>query len=476
MRTLYIKILIVALYLISACSRIKTYTVLDEPPLIFPDYSEVVIPPNIAPLNFYIHGNARRYMARIIAGSDSFDVFCRNSVKIPQKKWKRLLANNAGNNMTIKIFSKNEKGWKKYNDIALKIAIDKIDPFLAYRLIEPGYVYWDKMGIYQRNIESFEEKPILLNTLTGGSCMNCHSFSQNNPEKMLLHIRAVNAGTIFIDNKQITKVDTRTPDNISAAVYPRWHPQGRFVAFSTNLTSQAFHTTSNNLIEVYDSASDLIIYDTETNTIYSHPLISSSERFETHPEWSPDGKWLYFCSAPAIKMPENYDSLRYDIFRIDFDHETGKIGNNKKLVWQASTSGKTVAFPRISPDGKYMLVCVFDYGTFPVWHKESDLYIIDLETGDERNTAEINSNESESYHSWSTNGKWLAFTSRRIDGMYSRLYIAHFDETGKFKKPFLLPQKNPKKYEISLKSYNVPEFLTGKVEVKMRKLEKKVKK
>ena len=414
-------------------------------------------------------------MVRLIAGTDSFDVYCNRQVDIPAKKWKKLLNENPGKKLTLRLFADKETGWIKYRDISMEIANETIDPYIAYRLIEPGYEYWDKMGIYQRHLETFDETPILLNTLTDGGCMNCHSFCKNDPQTMLLHIRSVHAGTILINNNRIVKLETKTPDNISAAVYPRRHPDGRYIAFSTNKTSQAFHSIHDNLVEVYDNASDIIVYDTESQTVFSNPLIRSSERFETFPEWSPDGKYLYFCSAPAVKMPESYDSLRYDLFRIGFDPKTGEFGNKIDTILQPSKTGKSVAFPRISPDGNYMVVCLSDYGTFPIWHKENDLYLLDMKKNELTAIKEVNSSESDSYHSWSSNGRWLVFGSRRLDGRHTRLFITYFDAEGKFHKPFLLPQKNPELYEKSMKSYNVPEFVAGKINTDIHTLERIVK-
>ena len=475
MKNISIKLVLLTLCIGSACNKMETITVLDMLPGVFPDYSEVAIPPNIAPLNFRIQEESERYRVRFVAGSDSFDVFCNRQVNIPPKKWKKLLHRNIGKNLTIRIFAEKERHWVQFRDMSLYIATEPIDPYIAYRLIKPGYEYWDQMGIYQRHLESFNETPVLVNTLTDGSCMNCHAFCQYNPQKMLFHNRANHAGTILINEGQIVKLDTKTPDNISAAVYPRWHPQGRYIAFSTNQTSQAFHSVHPNLIEVYDKASDLVIYDTETQTLSSHPYIRSTQRLETFPEWSPDGRYLYFCSAQAAPMPEHYDSLRYDLFRIDFDPATGKVGNKIQYAWQPSQFGKSVAFPRISPDGRYMVVCLSDYGTFPIWHHETDLYLLDLVSGQTEEMTVVNSSESDSYHAWSSNGRWLIFSSRRIDGRHSRLYITYFDASGNFHPPFLLPQKDPLFYEKSLKSYNVPEFISGKIKTNIRQLERVVK-
>ena len=88
--------------------------------------------------------------------------------------------------------------------------------------------------------------------------------------------------------------------------------------------------------------------------------------------------------------------------------------------------------------------------------------MIDLATGDSIDTSILNSPETESYHSWSHNGKWIVFSSRRIDSRYTRLFIAPFKD-GKFGKPFLLPQKDPSYNETLLYSYNIPEFVNGKI-------------
>ena len=75
-----------------------------------------------------------------------------------------------------------------------------------------------------------------------------------------------------------------------------------------------------------------------------------------------------------------------------------------------------------------------------------------------------NSDQVESYHSWSHDGRWMVFSSRRLDGLYTRPYIVYVDKQGNVSKPFLLPQKDPKRFYADLMfSYNIPEFITGAV-------------
>jgi hypothetical protein len=467
---------IVTLLIAASCHSVDQYLTSDAVPRIFPDCAGTTIPCNIAPLNFRIMEDGRKFMVRVIAARDSFDVYSDSDARIPARKWTKLLRQHAGTSLSIDIFAQQSAGWIKYRRLQLAIAAEPIDPWLVYRLIEPGYEYWGTMGIYQRHLESFDETPVILNTQTDGSCMNCHSFCGHNPEQMLFHVRAQHAGAVVSQNGTLSKLNLKTSDNISAGVYPRWHPEGRYIAFSVNKTYQAFHSSSSDRVEVYDTSSDLIICDTETQSVGYTSVIHSPERFETFPEWSPDGKTLYFCSAPATGMPDSYDSLKYDLLKTGFNPQTAKTGNAVDTVLSASATGKSVSFPRISPDGKYMTVCLSSFGTFPIWHKDNDLYLLNLTTGILTPLDSVNSPESDSYHSWSSNGRWMVYSSRRMDGLYTRLYIVYFDTAGVFHKPFLLPQKYPSNhYAELLKSYNIPEFITGKITTSPQTFERVIK-
>ena len=461
-------ITVVLMLLLVACGKPGSdFISIDQPANIYPVYQGTVIPYNIAPLNFMIREEGSRFRIRFsVAGKDSFNVSCRNGkVSIPLQKWKKFLRTHCGEQMDVGIFRKQASGWERYSPLKFTIANEPIDSWLAYRLIEPGYEAWGSMGIYQRCLENFDEEPVMLNRLTDGNCMNCHSFCRNEPQTMLFHLRQKHAGTIFVKDGQVRKIDTKDPGMISAGVYPRWHPGGRYVAFSVNKTMQRFHTAHKNKIEVYDEASDLILFDTQNNTITTNPLISSPAFFETFPEWSPDGKYLYFSSARARQMPYEYDSLRYDIMRIAFDASTGSFGKQTETILSSADAGKSITLSRISPDGKFMVCCMSNYGCFPVWHRESDLYIMNLETEELRQMSEINSGQSESYHSWSSNGRWMVFGSRRMEGAFTRPYICYVDAEGNARTPFILPQKDPQHYDYSIKSYNIPELITGKVTV-----------
>lgn len=458
-------LLLLAVLFWSCGSPVESYVEADRHAKIHPEYQGTHIPYNIAPLNFQIREQSNKFRVRLVSGNDSIEISTGKNADIPLSKWKKLLENNKGQKLSVKIFSYTNNNWTKYKDIDFTIANEPIDSYVAYRLIEPGYELWNKMGLYQRCVENFDEDPIMLNSLTDNNCMNCHSFSKNNPEVMLFHMRGNHGGTMIAKGDDVKRVDTKASWMPAAGVYPRWHPGERYIAFSTNKTSQGFLTAHTNKIEVFDTESDIVIYDTHDNRIYTDSLICSKGSYETFPEWSPDGRYMYFCSAPALDMPKEYQSLRYDLLRIEFNPETGKFGNKVDTLVAAGNMGKSAAIPRISPDGKQLVFCMSDFGTFPIWHRENDLYLLDLETNEIANMEDVNSNQSDSYHSWSSNGRWMVFGSRRSDGNYTRLYISYFDEKGKAHKAFLLPQKDPEYYDFLLKSYNIPECITGKVKV-----------
>ena len=218
-----------------------------------------------------------------------------------------------------------------------------------------------------------------------------------------------------------------------------------------------------------DQTSDVFVYQPATHELILDSLLMTKDHYETYPVFSPDGKTLYFCSSTAEPIPSGYKDIKYDICKIGFDAATGKFGNQVDTIFNARELGKSATHPRPSYDGRYIMFTMSDYGCFPIWHKEADNWLLDLKTGQARPMTAANSRNTDSWHNWSRGSHWFVFTSRRGDGLYTRLYLACIDDKGNVSKPFLLPQRNPKKYyDELLDSYNTPDFTSKPVELDAR--------
>ena len=364
-----------------------------------------------------------------------------------------------------------------------RISRTPIPTHLTYRLIPPGYTGFNEVGIYQRDLTTFQERPLYRNVQGSRvQCVNCHTYNNGDPGQYLFHTRAQNAGTQVVSQKYGNmKIQPQLPSGYKFGVYPAWHPSGDFIAFSCNDTSQIFYSTNPDKIEVMDSRSDLFLYrlkDGKVTMIDEDPTL-----FECYPTWSPDGKYLVTSSArtPFKDLPEDqegrekqmqekYSQVMYDLSVRTFDEQTLTFSPRRILV-NALTSKRSFTFPRISPDGRWLVFTVGPYGVFSIWHRTADLWILDIQKNEARAATELNSNASESYHCFAANGRWMVFSSRRDDGVYTRPYFAAFDpETGKFSKPFKIPVEDPSEHTNRLLSYNIPEFSDGPVRESPRQL------
>jgi hypothetical protein len=451
---------------------IEKFKVMSRPAAIDPDYTDIVLPPNISPLDFSIKETGKEFFVRIYAdkGNEIKMVGRKSKIIIPIEKWRRLLNANRGGKLFFDIYVKNEQNnWSKYQTITNYIAEEQIDPYVVYRLIEPIFNIWRSIGIYQRNLQDYDESVVVNGESFGNSCVNCHTFLNSSPDKMFLGIRSGEYGavTIFKNGKTVNKIGTKF-------TYTAWHPSGKLAVYSTNKIEQFFHAAGMEVRDVIDLDSTLLYYLVDTKTVSTNPAIADKNRLETYPAWSPDGKYLYFCSAPITWTahdkvpPDNYEKIRYDLMRVSYDIDKDQWGQLEAVLCADQTQ-KSILLPRVSPDGRFLLFCMCDYGCFPVYQKSSDLYMMDLKTS-QYNKLDINSDYSESWHSWSSNSRWIAFSSKRRGGLFTRTYISYADKSGKVHKPFVLPQKDPAFYDSFIKTYSVPELITGPVDVGNREI------
>ena len=426
---------------------------------IYPDYCDVTIPENIAPLNFLLRLPCE---ALQVEAGDITLLTRGHEAVFDIDEWKRLMHQSADHDITVTVTALVDGKWLAYKPFSWTVVKDKVDPCLTYRLIEPDYEIWNHIQIQQRCVENFEVSALGHHEQLENRCMNCHTFANHDPGLSMMYVRGKGGGAILNRDGRLSKLD------IPGSVYFAFSPSGRYITYSTQQIIPAFHSLPAKRLEVYDARSNVYVADMQTQRVISSPLLSDSLKYETFPTFSPDGKYIYYCSADSVGLPSDIKHLQYSLVRIPFDEKTGHIGNQVDTLVNARLAAEgsglsSVCHPRLSPDGRYLLYTVADYGTFPIWHPEADLRMMELKTGRIDTLTIVNSGKSDTYHSWSSNSRWFVFASKRDDGLYGKPYFCYVDANGKAHKPFCLPQEHPSFYDNCLKSFNAPELGKGKV-------------
>lgn len=432
----------------------------DALPPIYPDYADVTVPENIAPLNFLLRDSILALYVTASCGDVEIKSHLKgNEAIFNLKDWKKLMTAASGKDVIVTVMALKDDQWFKYKPFPIHVSPDKIDSYITYRLIEPDYEVFSRLQIMERNLENFSERVICDYNAVGNRCMNCHTHAPGNPDLSFLHLRGEGGGMMLNDNGNIRRLDVKTPDMVSGPVYSQFDPSGQYIVFSTNAIIPAFHSRPDKRLEVFDTKSDVYVYDLKKNSLVRSPLLADSTRLETFPTFSADGRSVYYCVAEGPAKPSRLDSVQYSLCRIGFDPAKGQFGTQVDTIIHALPGGgSSVSHPRVSPDGRRLLYTVADFGTFPIWHREADLRMMDLETGEIDNLDIVNSDKSDTYHSWSSSGRWFVFASKRDDGLYGKPYFVHVTPDGSVSKPFVMPQKSPSYYDHTLKSFNVPDL------------------
>lgn len=457
---------------LAACShQPKDVQRVDALPDIFPDYVDVTIPVGIAPLNFTMAADCDRIDV-VVRGAKGGEVHANGEecVQFDLDDWHALVSQNQGADLTVTVCAEQDGRWTQYHDFAIHVSPHKLDAWgLTYRRIAPGYEVYSHMGIYQRELSTFREEAIIENTRVPGMCVNCHSSHQTDPHRFVFHVRGEHGATMVQMDGKRDWLKASNDQLGGSMVYPYWHPSGQFCAFSTNQTRQGFHVGPPHelplgrkglaRIEVFDLSSDVFVYDPTTREILTDTLLSKPDWSENTPVFSPDGQTLYFLTCRQQDYPIHFQEEQYNLCSISFDAGQRRFGDHVDTLFNAVAMGKSLTWPRPSYDGRFLLFTLSDYGYFSIWHEESDQWLLDLATGEARPLDELNSPRADSFHNWSRDSRWVVFTSRRTDGLYSHLYLGSILPDGTATKPFMLPQENPRRYyDASLYSFNTPDF------------------
>lgn len=471
-------IIVAVLALLTACTESVTDAVkVDRLPKIYPDYTGVTIPAGIAPLDFNVEENGTEKVDVTVRGSRGGEMHTQGEwAEWDIDEWHQLTKDNIGGKLTVTVCDKNGEGqWRQYRTFDIYISKYSLDDYgLTYRRIQPGYEVGGNIGIYQRDIHTFDEEAMMTETALPGRCFNCHTPNRTNPKQLTLQMRGEGGGTLVQKDGKQTWINTKTDSTKAAGSYAYWHPDGRYCAYAVNSVHQSFFTDKDRNLEVYHPFGDVMVLDTETNELILSPLLSTPD-VEIFPAFSADGNTLYYSTSQNCNVPAEYEKVKCSLCKIAFDPKTGQFGNKVDTLLNGPTTNKSYVLVRPSYDGRWLMYCVADRCNFPISQRESDLWLMNLRTGETRAIKEVNTNESESYHNWSSNSRWFVYSSKGENGMYSLAYMASVDDNGRVTKPFLLPQRNPRKYyRDSFDSFNCPDFTLEKVDFDIRTASKAI--
>lgn len=200
-------------------------------------------------------------------------------------------------------------------------------------------------------------------------------------------------------------------------------------------------------------------YSKETGQLRPLPGADDPNYVQTSAFWSPDGKYLVYSRAVAKdpyapgQKPASYANdpnetqIQYDLYRIPFND--GKGGTPEGIVG-ASENGMSNNFPKVSPDGKWIVFVQCKNGL--LMRPDSKLYIVPFEGGTARPLAS-NLPVMNSWHTFSPNGRWLAFSSKS-PSLYTELYLTHVDADGNTSPAILIENAT-----AANRAVNIPEFV-----------------
>ena len=310
------------------------------------------------------------------------------------------------------------------------------------------------------------------------TCANCHSFSADGKtfgmdidgpgnDKGLYAVVPVQKH-MTIENKDMVNWNVDgTVGKTRVGFMSQVSPDGRYVVStfagpSLTLRESYYVTnfTDHRFLQVfYPTRGILEWYSRAAQTRYPLPGADDPKYVQTDGVWSRDGKWIVFSRAeardprkpgqpPALHSNDpNETQIQYDLYRIPFND--GKGGKPERIVG-ASEDGMSNSFPKVSPDGKWIVFVQAKNGQ--LMRPDSQLYIVPFQGGVARRM-NCNTRLMNSWHSFSPNGRWMVFSSK-ARSPYTQMYLTHIDANGNDSPPILIDNTT-----ASNRAVNIPEFV-----------------
>jgi tetratricopeptide (TPR) repeat protein len=330
-----------------------------------------------------------------------------------------------------------------------------------------------------RYVNQTESKVMMTNLPT---CGNCHSFSRDGKTM------GIDVDGPANDKGLYALVPLKKNSTISSDYLLRWSsfseehsqkrfgfmsqvsPDGKYVVNSIDVPhahgTRVLDRLYNGFYEnygfgqvFYPTRGVLAWYSKETGKLQPLPGADDPNFVQTSAFWTIDGKYLVYSRAaardpypPGYKRSTyandpNETQIQYDLYKIPFND--GKGGTPERIVG-ASENGMSNNFPKVSPDGKWIIFVQCKNGL--LMRPDSRLFIVPFEGGEAR-PLESNLPVMNSWHTFNPNGRWLAFSSKS-PSLYTHLYLTHIDDQGHASPPVVVENAT-----ASNRAVNIPEFV-----------------
>ena len=458
-----------AITLVACDAKVSNPKLADADAPIYPDYADVTIPAEIAPMNFTLaFDQAFDLIDVTVRGTQGGELHDQGeSTDFDIDAWRELTRKNVGADLIFTVCKRNNGEWTRYPDFAMHVSQYPLTDYgLTYRRLAPGYEVGGNIGIYQRELSTFREDVLMTETALPEQCFNCHQANATNPNRVTMQVRGDKGGTLIMKDGRQTWLNTKTDSTKMAGSYASWHPDGDYIAYTAGNVEQCFFVGREKPIEVYHRFSNIVVLDTRTNQLSTDPKLMTTDWVEIFPAFSADGRTLYYSTSRQVELPADYKDVKCSLCAIPFDSATGTFGAQVDTLANGPRDDASYVLVRPSYDGRWLVFCKCSRSNFPIQQPDADLYMMSTRTREMWPLAQANSDKSDSYPNWSSDSHWIVFESKREDGQYTKLYIACVGDDGQASKPFLLPQRDPwNYYQTLMDAYNVPDFTKTKVDL-----------
>jgi len=304
-------------------------------------------------------------------------------------------------------------------------------------------------------------------------CTNCHSFSTDGKTLGMdldgpqagkgAYVIASTAKQMVIDKEDVIDWNSfpgKPADHNTIGFLSQMSPDGRYAVTTLNEEVYVCNFLDYKFLQVFYPTRGILAYHSqETGQIKALPGADDPKYVHSDAVWSPDGDYLVFARAEAKDAYPEHGRLaerandptetpiQYDLYRIPF---AGGRGGRPEPIVGASHNGMSNTFPKVSPDGKWIVFVQCRNGQ--LMRPDSRLWIVPAAGGEAR-LMRCNTRLMNSWHSFSPNGRWLVFSSK-ANTPYTQMFLTHIDQDGNDSPAILIPDCT-----AANRAVNIPEFL-----------------